>query len=119
MDHSNAAEMDAVVAMTAVSNIEQARALARLIVDSRLAACVNCMEGTRSVYRWKGATVDEPEVVLILKTRRALLPRLREAVSRHHPYEVPEWIALPVLDCLPEYLAWLRESTEPPDEEVP
>jgi periplasmic divalent cation tolerance protein len=118
MGPPNATEMDAVVAMTAVSDMNQARALARLLVDSRFAACVSLTEGIRSVYHWKGETVEEPEIVLLIKTRRGLLPRLREAVSGHHPYEIPELIALPVIDCLPGYLAWLRESTENPDAEV-
>jgi periplasmic divalent cation tolerance protein len=113
MGPSDTSEMDVVVAMTAVSDTNQARALAHLVVDSKLAACVSLTDGFRSVYRWKGEVVEEPEIALLIKTRTGLLPRLRELVSGHHPYETPEWIVLPVIDCLPGYLAWLRESTEP------
>lgn len=105
--------------MTTVAEMDQARALSRLLVDSRLAACVSLADGIRSIYRWKGETVDEGEVLLLIKTRASLLPRLKDVVARQHPYEIPELIALSAVDGSPGYLSWLRASTENPDSEVP
>jgi uncharacterized protein involved in tolerance to divalent cations len=73
------------------------RTLATL-VETRLAASVNILAGARSVYRWKDKIEDSPEWMLVIKTRRDLFPRLREALSLGHSYEVPEVLALAVVD---------------------
>ena len=84
--------------------------MARALVEKRLAACVNVMPGVRSVYRWKDAIEDEEEVLLVIKTSRALLDELREEIERLHSYEVPEVIALPVVDGSERYLAWMNRE---------
>ena len=111
-------DAEVVVAMTTVRNMEQARALAGSLVESRLAACVSLLPEVRSLYRWKGDLVEDPEIILWIKTRWPLVPKLKEAIRQHHPYEVPELLILPVQDGLPEYLSWIRQSTEDADTEV-
>jgi periplasmic divalent cation tolerance protein len=86
--------------------------LARALVEEGLAACVNVVPGVRSIYRWEGAVQDDSEVLLIAKTREALLPALTARVEALHPYDVPEVIALPIAGGSPAYLAWLRASSE-------
>lgn len=86
--------------------------LARGLVDARLAACVNVVPGLRSFYVWKGAVHDEPEVQLLIKSRLARFVALRDWITEHHPYEVPEIIAVPIEAGSKAYLDWLAEQTE-------
>lgn len=89
--------------------------MARALVEKRLAACVNVIPGIRSVYRWKDAIEDEEEVLLLIKTSRALLDELREEIERLHSYEVPEVIALSIVDGSERYLSWMtRELAHKP-----
>ncbi len=89
--------------------------MARALVEKRLAACVNVIPGIRSVYRWKDAIEDEEEVLLLIKTSRPLLEELREEIERLHSYEVPEVIALSIVDGSERYLSWMtRELAHKP-----
>ena len=90
---------------------DKAPDLARALVDSRLVACANLVSGVRSFYHWEGKVCDDPEVLLVMKTRRAVFSALRAKVVELHPYDVPEIIALPITDGHPPYLAWIDENT--------
>ncbi|HEY8427476.1 MAG TPA: divalent-cation tolerance protein CutA [Sandaracinaceae bacterium] len=85
--------------------------LARGLVEARLAACVNVVPGLRSFYVWKGEVHDEPEVQLLVKTRRSRFDALSAWIAEHHPYEVPEIVALPIEAGAKSYLDWLEEQT--------
>jgi len=89
----------------------RARALARALVERRVAACVNLVPGVGSVYRWKGRVEETRETLLVAKTTAARLPALLAAVEALHPHDVPEAIALPVAAGLAPYLAWVRTET--------
>ena len=102
---------DIVVLLCTVSNAEQGAELARPLVDEGLAACVNVVAGIRSIYRWKGEVCDDPEALLIIKTRRERLADLAKRVETLHPYDTPELIALPVQAGLQAYLGWVRDET--------
>lgn len=86
---------------------EQGTQLARHLIEHRLAACVNILPGARSFYRWKGEIEQAEEVVLIVKSRRDVFEKLRAAIAHLHSYEIPEVIALPVVDGSDAYLSWL------------
>ena len=86
---------------------------ARGLVDARLAACVNILPLMQSVYRWQGRVESEKERLLVIKTTRARLDSLTAHVVEHHPYDVPEVLALPVERGLDAYLGWLTDSTTP------
>ena len=90
---------------------QQARAIARRLVDERLAACVNIVGPIRSVYRWRDAVEDEPEFLLLIKTRASLLGRVERRVIELHSYEVPEVLTLALGGGSAAYLGWLLEST--------
>lgn len=98
---------DKIVVLTSCESEEQAQTLARHLVEHRLAACVNILPGARSVYRWKDKIEDAAEFVLIVKSRRDVFAKLRDAIAHLHSYEIPEVIALPVVDGSDAYLNWL------------
>ncbi len=106
---------DKIIALSTCASADEAVRLARALVEKRLAACVNMIPGIRSVYRWKGAIENEEEVLLVIKTSRPLLAELTAEIQRLHSYEVPELLALQVVDGSEPYLAWLtRELAHKP-----
>lgn len=103
---------DKIVVFTTCDSEEKAAELARALVEKKVAACVNILPGARSIYHWQGKLEDAQEWVLMIKSRRDLFSQLKEAIAHTHSYEVPEVIALPVVDGSDAYLAWLdRELT--------
>lgn len=90
---------------------DKAPAIAGALVEERVAACVNVVPGLSSVYRWKGAVHNDAEALLLVKTTRDRFEALKQAVLRHHPYELPEIIALPVELGHAPYLDWVIESS--------
>lgn len=103
------------VYMTASSR-EEAKKIGRALVEERLAACANVIDGMESVYWWQGKLTEDREAVLIAKTRADLVPVLTERVRALHSYTVPCVVALPILDGNPDYLVWLGEETRPDTE---
>lgn len=91
-----------------------AERLASVLVDEGLAACVNIIPGILSIYRWQGAVTRDSEVLLLIKTVGARLPALKDRIKQLHPYAVPELIAQPVSEGLPDYLDWVSTCTIPP-----
>lgn len=85
--------------------------LARRLVEARLAACVNILPGVTSVFRWEGRVQEEGEALLVLKTSTSAVEALREAVQELHPYDVPEFLVVPVESGLDRYLAWVAAET--------
>ena len=98
---------DKIVVLTTCNSQEQGAQLARHLIEHRLAACVNILPGALSFYRWEGEIKNAPEAVLIIKSRRDVFPKLREAIAHLHAYEIPEIVALPILDGSDVYLNWL------------
>ena len=97
--------------LTNLSDTESARSLARVLVESRLAACVNLMPGVQSVYRWKGEIEQASEITLLIKTTQRHYAKLHHAIISHHPYELPEVIALPISNGYAPYLHWVVTET--------
>ena len=98
---------DKIVVLSTCASPDEAGRIARGLVEKRLAACVNVLPGIRSIYRWQGAVEDEAEVLLVIKSSRALFNQLRIELERMHSYEVPEAIAIPVVEGSERYLAWM------------
>lgn len=89
-----------------------ARKLAADLVEKKLAACVNVLPGIRSIYRWQGSVHDESECLMVIKVAKRRYPALEQWLAHHHPYDVPEVIAVPVENGLPAYLEWAAQETE-------
>ena len=90
-----------------------AETLARALVDERLAACVNILPPMRSIYTWKGATEHADERQLLIKTTIHRVKKLETRLKELHPYDVPEFLVISVLEGSGDYLSWVAESTRP------
>jgi periplasmic divalent cation tolerance protein len=105
---------DALLVFTNAPDHAVAMQLARALVDQRLAACVNVLNGCTSVYRWEGAVETAEELPVIIKTRASRYAEVEAAIRKLHPYELPEIVAVPVVQGLPDYLDWVTEETAIP-----
>lgn len=92
---------------------EEARDIGHAAVGERLAACANVIDGMTSIYCWEGEVQENPEAVLVLKTRFGLIGSLSERVRSLHSYDVPCIVALPIVGGDPTFLAWIDEETAP------
>lgn len=104
-------ETGCVIVCTTIGSTADGRELASILVNERLAACVNVLGEMESVYRWKGAVENDRERQLIIKTTAERLPALKARLHEIHTYDVPEFIVIPVIGGSERYLSWLREST--------
>lgn len=98
---------------------EKAREIAAAIVEGRLAACVNIVPLVASIYRWKGRVEHDEESLLVVKTTRAAVAPLTEALRAVHPYENFELVALDVEAGSPAYLEWIADSVSSPSPSPP
>ncbi len=98
------------VILVTASNKEEAQKIASGLIESRLAACVNIVDPIGSIFWWQGKIDRATEALLVIKTRKALIKKLIKKVKSLHSYDVPEIIALPVIDGSKEYLEWIDES---------
>ena len=104
---------DAIVVFMTAANGEEATRLAELLVGAQLAACVQILPETESVYRWEGKIERQSETLLIAKTTTAKFAELEREVRALHSYETPEIIAVPIVAGSSPYLAWLFDSLNP------
>ena len=104
--------MSALLVLTNVPERAAAERIASLLIEQRLAACVNVLAPCRSVYRWKDAVQHDEEHPLLIKTTRERYPALEQALRAAHPYELPEIIAVPIERGLPAYLDWVAAETK-------
>ena len=105
------AETPHVLVLTTLPADADATAFATALVEGRLAACVNLLAPMQSVYRWQGQIEQDTERQLIVKTARDRVDALWQRVRKMHPYDVPEFVVLPIVDGNEAYLRWLGEST--------
>eukprot|EP01025_Chloroclados_australasicus_P004345 TRINITY_DN11066_c0_g1_i2.p3 TRINITY_DN11066_c0_g1~~TRINITY_DN11066_c0_g1_i2.p3 ORF type:complete len:175 (-),score=20.88 TRINITY_DN11066_c0_g1_i2:341-865(-) len=97
-----------------VPDIETGKKIASKLVETKLAACVNIIPGLTSVYWWDGKVNEDPELLLMIKSQRALLSDLTKQVQKLHPYDECEVIATDVIGGSPTYLSWVKDSTKDP-----
>lgn len=102
----------ALLVMTNVPDQEVAISLATLLVEKKLVACVNIQPQVQSVFRWRGAVEMKNEVTLMIKSTTQRYDALESLIKQHHPYDVPEIIAIPIAQGLPLYLQWIAEETQ-------
>jgi periplasmic divalent cation tolerance protein len=106
-----ASESAFVIVLTTFPADHDPEPLAKALVDEKLAACVNVLPIMQSIYRWKGATERADERQLVVKTRRRLIRDLETRIRQLHPYDVPEFLVLPIDSGSADYLSWLSEGT--------
>jgi periplasmic divalent cation tolerance protein len=104
-------ENSCVVVLTTVPNVADAQTVASILVTERLAACVNVLAEMDSTYRWKGGVESERERQIVIKTTHERVPALQARLHELHPFEVPEFLVVPVTGGSEPYLRWIREST--------
>ncbi|HKQ39596.1 MAG TPA: divalent-cation tolerance protein CutA [Verrucomicrobiae bacterium] len=100
--------------LVTVPNVDIGRKLARAILESHSAACVNIVPGLESHYWWQGKLDTSAEALLLIKTTKAKLKALQKIVLLHHPYDTPEFVALPASIVADKYMAWVAESVKAP-----
>lgn len=100
------------LAMTNAPDLPTAQAIARSVVDAKLAACVNILPAVQSVFRWQGMVEEASEVSLLIKTTQQRYAQLQAAIVAAHPYEVPEVIGWPLAAGHPPYMRWVATETE-------
>lgn len=105
--------MSAVFVYITAESVEQAEHIGRVLVEERLAACVNILPGMRSIYQWQGQIESALETVLIAKTRQSLTEALLAKVKALHTYDTPCAVVLPIAGGLPEFLSWIEAETGP------
>jgi periplasmic divalent cation tolerance protein len=102
--------IDAIVVLTTTDSREEADRIATSLIERSLAACVQIIGPISSVYRWEGSVTQSAEWLCLVKSTRNLYPQLEAAICELHSYEVPEILALPVVECHTAYLTWLMGS---------
>ena len=100
--------------LTTTGSQQEARRIAQMLVEKRLAACVNIVPGMESVYRWDGKVESAAEWLLLIKTTATAFPLLRDVLQERHSYEVPECVAIAIEDGSQGYLEWLAASVNDP-----
>ena len=103
---------DYILIFVTASSVHEAEQLGKTLVEKRLAACGNIIQDIRSVFCWKNMIETEQEALLLLKSRAALFPLIKDLVISLHSYEVPEIIAIPIVSGSEDYLNWIDEETQ-------
>ena len=101
------------IVLTTAGSRDEAERIARALVDTQLAACVNIVPGLQSIYRWQGAVESAEEVLLLIKTTATNIERVESALRATHSYDVPEFLVLPPEAASESYRTWLVESVLP------
>ena len=100
------------VVFSTAPDMKTARGLARSLVERKAAACVTCLPGGLSVYRWKGKIVSAKESLLVAKTSRRKLKEAVRILQEFHPYDLPEVVALRVAAGSKKYIDWIKRSVK-------
>lgn len=94
------------------ANRAEAEAISALLLERKLIACSNVLDGVHSLFWWEGSVQNEKEHIMIMKTTEDLFEQVEETVRKMHSYDVPEIIALPIVKGSKDYLNWLREAVK-------
>ncbi|MDD5448170.1 MAG: divalent-cation tolerance protein CutA [Actinomycetota bacterium] len=95
---------------TTTNNRDEANKIARLLVEQKLAACVQIVGPIKSIYRWEGKVEEAEEWLLIVKSKEALFERVKKLIKENHSYDVPEILLVPITGGSQDYLEWLESN---------
>jgi len=100
------------IVLSTAGSVEEARKIARYLVENQLAACVNIVPQIESIYRWQGKVESSSEWLLLIKTSSGNVPSVEDAIRELHSYDLPECIAIVIDGGSSEYLDWIGHSVE-------
>ena len=103
---------DYIVIYITTGSVNEAKKIGRVLVEEKLAACSNIISPIRSIYRWQGKICDDKEALMVLKTRKKHFEQIVKRVETLHSYDVPEIIAIPIIEGSSKYMSWLNEETK-------
>jgi periplasmic divalent cation tolerance protein len=101
-----------IVIYITTGSVNEAEKIGRTLVEEKLVACSNIISPIRSIYSWQGKICDDKEALMVLKTKRTLFTQIVKRVEKLHSYDVPEIIAIPIIDGSVKYLSWINEETK-------
>jgi periplasmic divalent cation tolerance protein len=101
-----------IVVLVTCSSLDEAEGIANILIEQKLAACVNVIPEIKSTFLWEKKLSKEKEVLLIAKTRGELFEPLAQQVKKLHSYDLPEIIALPIEAGSKDYLDWIKQATQ-------
>jgi len=101
---------DVILVLTNLPDQESAEKLAQILIQEKMAACVNVLAPCTSFYEWQGQLEKSQEIPLLIKSTQQKYSLLENCILRHHPYELPEIISVPINKGLPSYLNWVQEN---------
>ena len=101
-----------IVIYITTGSVNEAKKIGRALVEEKLVACSNIISPIRSIYCWQGKICDDKEALMVLKTRKKLFNQIVKRVEKLHSYDVPEIIAMPIIEGSSKYLSWLNEETK-------
>lgn len=103
--------MDASLLYITTQSSTEAKAIGTALLEERLVACINIVDGIQSMYWWNGSITSDTEAMCIAKTKTALVPEVITKVKTIHSYTCPCVVSLPIIDGNPEFLAWIARET--------
>jgi periplasmic divalent cation tolerance protein len=106
-------EMKYIIVLMTASNQEEAKKIVNTLLEERLIACANIINSISSFFWWQGKIETEKEALVIMKSRESLFNKISQRIVDLHSYEVPEILAIPVVNGLKSYLDWIRDCLEP------
>ncbi|MHA2244803.1 MAG: divalent-cation tolerance protein CutA [Candidatus Hodarchaeales archaeon] len=98
---------------TTFESFDEAKAFGRLLIEKKLAACVNLFPDVHSIYRWKGEIEETTEIILWGKTQDFLIEKIKTIIQKSHPYSLPAFVVYPIHSGSEEYLNWISDETQP------
>lgn len=104
--------MEYIVIYCTVPNRKEGKEIARVLVENEMAACVNIIDKVESIFSWNGEICEEKEAMLIIKTRKEMFRNINHTIQKMHSYNVPEVIALPIVEADETYLKWVEHETK-------
>ena len=103
--------MEYILVLSTIDDEKRAKEISKMVVKSKLAACVNIVPNITSIYSWQNKIVEDSEYLMIMKTKSGLFLDLKDFIVKHHPYEVPEVVSLDIDQGLDKYLNWIDNTT--------
>ena len=102
----------ATIIYSTMGNVQDAKKIARKLVEEKLVACVNIIPTIESIYRWQGKIEEDSECVIIAKTTDKNVDKTIQRIKNLHSYDVPDIVAIPIVDGLKEYLSYVEDETK-------